>query len=272
MSWPDYELIDSGDRMKLERFGDVVLIRPEIQALWKKQIPEAWGKADAEFVVTDGKGVWKNVSAPHEWKISFQDATAVLRLTNFKHIGIFPEQAANWEWLSGRCSQKSGTRVLNIFGYTGMASIIAAKAGAQVTHVDASKTTLNWANENREASGLPEDAIRWIFDDALSFVRREVKRGNHYDGIVLDPPAFGRGAKGEVWHIEEDLPHLLEECSKLLTDQGFLLLNGYAAGYTSSSFEQLIASYVPNRLVESGELLLASADGRKISSGIYARI
>lgn len=271
-TWTDYELLDSGGRMKLERFGEVVLARPETQALWEKKRPQLWEKANATFFMREGKGVWNNRNAPKEWKIAWGSAVATLRLTNFKHVGIFPEQAANWEWLQGEVNKRENPRVLNLFGYTGLASIVAAQAGALVTHLDASKTTLDWANENREASGLERDAIRWIFDDTLTFVRREVKRGNTYDGIVLDPPAFGRGGKGEVWHIETDLPKLLNECAKLLTPDGFLLLNGYAAGYTPTSFRQLLESHFPNRTPASGELFVENADGTRISSGIFARI
>lgn len=271
-TWPDYELLDSGNHYKLERFGEVILARPETQAIWEKARPEIWDSAHATFVSEQGKGRWITKNAPNEWRISWDNATCILRLTNFKHIGVFPEQVANWRWISGEVRRRTNPRVLNLFGYTGMASIVAAQAGAMVTHVDASKTTLTWANENREVSGLPEDAIRWIFDDALTFIRREVKRGNHYDGIILDPPAFGRGAKGEVWRIENDLPKLLHDCASLLVPDGFLVLNGYAAGYTPTSFKQLVLSHFPNRDCESGELLLQSEDSKSISSGIYARL
>lgn len=270
-NWPSYELIDSGEHMKLERFGDVILARPETQAIWKKQNPGAWQTAHAVFESNDGKGLWKNTAAPQEWEVRYQEVAAIARLTNFKHIGIFPEQAPNWDWIKEVVSKKNAPRVLNLFGYTGIASIAAAHSGAHVTHVDASRQSLDWAKDNMLASGLREDAIRWILDDALQFVKREAKRGNVYDGIILDPPAFGRGAKGEVWHIEDDLPKLMHELTKLCAPQGFLLLNGYAAGYTPQSFLQLVQSYFPQAMSEYGELQLPEKTGRLISSGIYVR-
>jgi 23S rRNA (cytosine1962-C5)-methyltransferase len=274
--WSDYELLDSGEHMKLERFGEVVLARPETQAIWKKSFPQKWDGAHATFTFSDGKGKWALTGAPREWDIAWKQAKAKLELTNFKHIGIFPEQAENWEWVhhrikGSRAKDKGGEcKVLNLFGYTGMASVVAVQAGAKVTHVDASKQSIEWGRANMILSGLPEDAIRWILDDALAFVKREVKRGNTYHGIILDPPAFGRGAKGEVWHIEEDLPRLMEEVSHLLAPDGFLLLNGYAAGYTATSFLQLVASHFPDRACEYGELFLQGGD-RLISEGIYVR-
>lgn len=273
--WPEYELLDSGDGMKLERFGEVVLARPETQAIWKKRDTRAWDKADATYYMKDGKGSWAGPHKPQEWEIRFNKAVAQLTLTNFKHIGIFPEQAPNWEWTAHRIESMgkkgTGVKVLNLFGYTGMASIVAAQAGAKVTHVDASKQSIEWGKENMRLSGLPEDAIRWIVDEALVFAKREARRGNTYDGIILDPPAFGRGAKGEVWHIEEDLPKLMQELTKLLTPTGFLLLNGYAAGYTPTSFLQLVESYFPGRECEYGELQLVGGE-RVVSEGIYSRI
>ncbi len=273
--WPHYELLDSGDGMKLERFGNVTLARPEIQAIWKKADKNLWDKADATYYMKEGKGSWAGPHKPKEWDIRFNTAVAQLTLTNFKHIGIFPEQAPNWEWIGNSVKGianriKTEPKVLNLFGYTGVASVVAAQAGAKVTHVDASKQSIEWGKENIKLSGLPEDAIRWIVDEALVFAKRESRRANTYDGIILDPPAFGRGAKGEVWHIEEDLPKLMNELTKLLATNGFLLLNGYAAGYTPTSFLQLVESYFPGRDCEYGELQLAGGD-RVISEGIYVR-
>jgi 23S rRNA (cytosine1962-C5)-methyltransferase len=262
--------------MKLERFGDVVLARPETQALWEKKFPQKWDDAHATFIFSEGKGKWAITGAPREWDITWNDVVARLELTNFKHVGIFPEQAENWNWISSavRTQKRDGgngeCKVLNLFGYTGIASVVAAKEGAKVTHVDASKQSIEWGKTNMMLSALPEDAIRWILDDALAFVKREVKRGNTYQGIILDPPAFGRGAKGEVWHIEQDLPRLMEGVAALLASGGFLLLNGYAAGYTPTSFLQLVASHFPDRRCEYGELFLSGGD-RLISEGIYVR-
>lgn len=275
-SWEEYELLDSGNNEKLERFGEVVLARPEPQAIWPKGGAEQWANAQATFVMQEGRGVWLGAQKPREWEVSFGESTAQLTLTNSKHIGMFPEQAPNWQWLTEQvafhkqCAEGQEVRVLNLFGYTGMASVVMAQAGAKVTHVDASKQSVEWAKENMRLSELPEDSVRWIVDDASVFVKREAKRGNTYAGIVLDPPAFGRGAKGEVWHIAEDLPKLLSGVSDILAEKGFLLLNGYAAGYTPTSFVQLAEAYLPGRIFEYGELQLVGAQ-RIISEGIYVR-
>ena len=288
--WRDYELIDSGDNRKLERFGKYILIRPETQALWQPSQPAAWKRANAEFRFTEGKGAWMNKkSVPEEWEMQWNEARFVLRLTGFKHIGVFPEQAANWEWIAEQVMHAGRVRhappkVLNLFGYTGIASIVAAKAGAHVTHVDASRQSNEWAKENARLSEVPAESIRFLFDDALKFAEREVRRGVFYDGIILDPPAFGRGAKGEVWHIEEHLSRLLSAVAKLLAAKPgtFFLLNGYAAGYSPRSFLQAVTNVfgdVPTRQmrpmsgVEFGELELAGLGDveRVVPSGIYVR-
>jgi len=278
LPWADYELLDSGENMKLERFGEIVVARPETQALWAKMQPALWSKAHAEFAFKDGKGVWRTKGVPKSWPLSWQSARFLAELTGFKHTGIFPEQAPNWEWIADRTRNLREPAVLNLFGYTGIASIVAAQAGAHVTHVDASKHSVTWAHENAKLSNLPETAIRWIVDDALAFAKREMKRESFYDGIILDPPAFGRGAKGEVWHIEEDLSKLLPILKALLKDTpgAFFLLNGYAAGYASHSFAQAIESVFspPSGGVEgeSGELRIAeSGSDRLLPSGIYVR-
>jgi 23S rRNA (cytosine1962-C5)-methyltransferase len=213
-------------------------------------------------------------SVPESWQLSWQDARFLARLTGFKHTGIFPEQAPNWEWLVEKISKREKPQVLNLFGYTGIASVVAAQAGAFVTHVDASKQSLDWAHENARLSQVSEDGIRWILDDALAFVKREVRRGASYDGIILDPPAFGRGAKGEVWKIEEDFPALLEELKGLLSDApgSFLLVNGYAAGYAPRSFAQAVESVFGDMDGECGELFIQeSSSKRVIPAGIYVR-
>jgi len=280
-NWKDYELLDSGENMKLERYGSVVVARPETQAIWKKQKPELWDKADAVFSWSENKGAWSTRAGWSEsWPVSWEGVTASAELTSFKHVGIFPEQAPNWRWAGERIAalKANGTEspsVLNLFGYTGIASVAAAKAGAKPTHVDSSKQSVAWARENASASGLPEDAIRWLVDDALAFAKREVRRGSKYDGIILDPPAFGRGAKGEVWHIEENLPELMEALKDLLSDApgSFFLINGYAAGYTPQSFLQLVESHFgPQATGEYGELRIPeSGSDRAVSAGIYVR-
>lgn len=291
LPWRDYELIDSGDNRKLERYGKYILIRPETQAIWKTAHPEAWKRANAEFRWADKKGSWlKKSGMPEAWELSWEDVRFTARLTSFKHTGVFPEQAANWQWLSERAKALAGTgartrgqsegppHVLNLFGYTGIASIAAAKAGARVTHVDASRQSNMWAKENARLSGIPEESIRYLLDDALKFAEREVRRGAAYDGIVLDPPAFGRGADGEVWRIEEHILKLLDALKAILSKKpgAFFLLNGYAAGYAPQSFLQAMESCFPevkkNATGEFGELRIREADSERcIPSGIYVR-
>lgn len=274
LPWEDYELLDSGENMKLERFGEIVVARPETQALWLKMRSETWAQAAAEFQFKDQKGSWIAKNVPESWQLSWNAARFSARLTGFKHVGVFPEQEANWSWIRDRVEVKSDMQVLNLFGYTGIASIIAAQAGAFVTHVDASKQSLDWAHENARLSGLPDDRIRWMLDDALAFAKREVRREKKYDGIILDPPAFGRGSKGEVWRIEDDLPALLTVLEQLLSkDAGsFFLMNGYAAGYAAPAFSQAIESVFGEVEGESGELRIKEAhSNRVIPSGIYAR-
>lgn len=272
-SWRDYELLDSGDNRKLERFGAVIVIRPETQAIWRPARPEEWEKAQAEFRSAEGKGTWKKKDAPDSWPMSWEDIHFTLRLTSFKHTGVFPEQAESWKWIRERVSALQSPNILNLFGYTGIASIVAAKAGGRVTHVDASKQSNTWAKENAELSGVSE-GIRYILDDALKFAKREVRRGAIYDGIILDPPAFGRGPKGEVWHIEDHLPELLDTLRMIhAKNQGaFFLLNGYAAGYTPLSFLQLVQSVFGKTNGEFGELRIQESQSERcISSGIYVR-
>jgi 23S rRNA (cytosine1962-C5)-methyltransferase len=288
--WPDYELLDSGDNKKLERFGEFTLIRPETQAIWKIGKPELWKNAKMEFRFDGGKGSWHGKGASETWDISWNnEARFSLRLTAFKHTGVFPEQAPNWEWIRDRVAalKKHGEvqpKVLNLFGYTGIASIIAAKHGALVTHLDASKQSNTWAKENATLSEVPADALRYITDDALKFVEREIRRGSMYDGIILDPPAFGRGPDGEVWRIEEDICTLLDATKKIFSDKpgSFFLLNGYAAGYApqsllqsmESSFPELKAGHASGKNMngEFGELRVKeSGTDRCVPSGIYVR-
>ena len=274
-AWADYALIDCGEGMKLERFGEVVLARPDTQAIWQKSSPEKWKEANATFSLKEGKGKWqKKSSTPEYWEASFEDVRFGLRLGGFKHVGIFPEQAGNWQFIEDSVGSLDAPKVLNLFGYTGVATLVAAKAGAQVTHVDASKQSLDIASANAGLSGLSKDSVRWIPDDALAYARRELRRGAKYDGIVLDPPAFGRGAKGQVWHIEEDLPKLLSILKDLLSDKpgAFLVLNGYAAGYSATAFAELVKDYFPKLKGSYGELLITDEAGeRHLPSGIYVR-
>ena len=272
--WSDYELLDSGDGQKLERYGAFTLVRPETQALWSPRRPELWKEANAEFRRHGEKGEWKTRECPDAWDMSWKDLQFAVRLTSFKHTGVFPEQAGNWEWIREQVGHIQAPHVLNLFGYTGVATLAAAKAGAHVTHVDASKQSNAWAKENAERSDIPEGSVRYILDDALKFVEREVRRGASYEGVILDPPAFGRGAKGEVWHIEEDLPRLLRALAKLLSPKpgSFFLLNGYAAGYAPQSFAQAVHDHFVFKEGEFGELRIAeSVPDRCVPSGIYVR-
>ena len=284
LPWSDYELLDSGENMKLERFGEVIVARPETQALWKKLRPELWNKAHAVFAFRDKRGGWDvRKPIPESWELAWNDTRFTAALTGFKHTGIFPEQAPNWQWLRERmCGFVNPTsdvgftkpHILNLFGYTGVASVVAAQAGAFVTHVDASKQSLDWAHDNARRSLVSEDAIRWVLDDALAFAKREARRGAEYDGVILDPPAFGRGAKGEVWKIEEALPELLDTLREVLSDApgSFFLLNGYAAGYASRAFAQAVESTFGKVDGESGELFIReSSSERVIPAGIYVR-
>ncbi len=276
--WEDYELIDSGDGEKLERYGSVVLIRPETQALWHPAHPEEWRKAAAHFRFAGGRGAWeKDKGVPEKWEMKWKGIRFTVRLTSFKHTGVFPEQAPNWEWLAERVKRMAEPKVLNLFGYTGIASVVAARSGAQVTQIDASKQSNTWAKDNARISGVPEENIRFLLDDALKFAEREGRRGSVYDGIILDPPAFGRGPKGEVWKIEEGFEPLLKALVPLFSPKpdAFFILNGYAAGYSPRSFLQAVEGAFPEIAEAEGEFgelnIKESGSGRLVPSGIYLR-
>lgn len=275
LPWEDYELLDSGEHAKLERFGEITVMRPETQALWRKRRPELWEQARASFYFHDKKGIWSlHAPVPDSWNLSWNGVTFSARLTSFKHTGLFPEQTPNWLWSRLQIMNLEKPNVLNLFGYTGIASMVAAQAGAFVTHVDASKQSLDWAHANAKLSGIPETSARWVLDDALAFSKREARRNVTYNGIILDPPAFGRGAKGEVWKIEESLPDLLEALEKILskTPGSFFLINGYASGYASRSFAQAVESIFGEVNGECGELhIKESSSERVIVAGIYVR-
>jgi 23S rRNA (cytosine1962-C5)-methyltransferase len=231
--WKDYEVLDSGNSQKLERFGALELTRFEPQAIWKPALPlSEWQNTDAVFRLEKGKqsGEWQfKHDFPKEWTIDLNGLTVELRIHNSRHIGIFPEQLPGWLWIEEQIrSAQTSPKVLNLFGYTGVASLFAARAGAEVTHVDASRASVKWAQQNQQLSGLSEKPIRWIVDDAFKFVEREVRRGNRYDGILLDPPRFGRGPKGEVWKFEKTVQELLQACRNILSPQPlFFYLTAY---------------------------------------------
>jgi len=278
--WPDYELLDSGNGNKLERFGSFRLNRPEPEAIWKPALPEnEWGKADATFIAGRGEesGQWQlRTKMPERWSIHFRKIKFWLQLSSSRHIGIFPEQAVQWDWIMKQSTSANSrpVKVLNLFGYSGIASLAAASAGAQVTHVDASPKAVRWARENQELSGLANAPIRWIVDDALKFVRREIKRGKRYDGLILDPPKFGRGPKGEVWEFYKLLPALLADCRAVVCeDPKFLLITAYAVKASSLTLleviEELMSSFCGT--ASAGELLLhEKSAGRYLSKAIFA--
>ena len=283
----EYELLDSGEGEKLERYDAVILVRPDPQALWARSLSrDVWSNAHAVFVHEGSRGKWniKKSATEHiqeKWQVQLSGVICTLKLSPFKHVGIFPEQSVHWTWLSEIITKhlqegRKKISVLNLFGYTGGASIAAALAGATVTHVDASESTVAWSKLNRAASGLPDDAIRFIVDDARKFVEREIRRGNTYDIIILDPPIYGRGAKNELWKIEDDLVPLLSKIKKLLSSEPIaVLLNGYAAGYSHVAYAQTLAS-VTDKLggtLTSGELMIeeSSPSARLLPCGIFAK-
>ena len=271
-----YELIDSGGEEKLERFGDVTLARPDPQALWEKKLATShWGLANGKFEREGKDGRWTG-KLPKEWQIEFGGLKFLIKPTSFKHTGLFPEQESNWQWGS-ELIKNAGREVsvLNVFGYTGGATLAAAKAGAKVTHVDASKTAVAWARENAKLSGLEDKPIRWITDDAITFLKREIKRGVKYDCVVMDPPAFGHGPDGEVWKFEENFLELLTLVGQLLSDKPlFVLVNGYAAGYSPLAFAYNLESFEKKfgGSIEYGDLAIAESNSdRVLPAGIFAR-
>ena len=284
--WSDYALLDSGDGRKLERFGKVVLDRPDAQAFWNSSLSsEEWERADARFLAgreEEGKGRWeaRTDMSSKPWMLSYDDLAIRAELTGFRHVGLFPEHRVHWDWASSRITHLRQDRgrapeVLNLFGYTGMASLAAAKAGAKVTHVDASKKAIGWARENQASSNLDDRPIRWICEDAARFVAREVRRGNRYDGIILDPPKYGRGPKNEIWRLEEHMPQLLEDCRALLDDQSsFLILTAYATHLSSLSLRQVCdAAFasLDGRLSFGEMTIRETSAGRLLPTSLFVR-
>ncbi len=315
--WEDYELLDSGDGYRLERFGKYVLQRPDPQIIWKKKLPNLWDKADAIFKRdTSDKGHWvkKNSQMPNNWQINYKNLKFILKLTNFKHTGVFPEQHLMWDFISDAIStrisegvtnkgglpmarsgliakqlpnehQREGNvwqdpdgnqiNILNLFAYTGISTIVAASAGAKVTHIDASKPTITWAHENQKASNLDDKLIRWILDDATKFVQREIKRGIKYDGIIMDPPVFGHGPDGSMWKFNESFPKLLTLVKQVLSDKPlFIIINAYAISSSALMLKNVMEDYFSDLdgKFEVGELvLLESKNKRPLSTGIFGR-
>src|ERR1700712_4902795 len=280
--WKDYELIDCGDFEKMERFGNLILIRPEPQAIWSKGLSEAeWTKQHhIRFKgrsATSGEWVKKMNNLPDRWNIEYKnnDVKINLRmaLTSFKHVGMFPEQAVNWDYISKHVKlfKAEQPKVLNLFAYTGGASLIAKAAGADTTHVDSIKQVVTWGNENMELSGIKD--IRWVVEDALKFVKREVKRGKTYNGIILDPPAYGHGPNGEKWKLEDSLNEMMHDVVKLLDpEEHFLILNTYSLGFSSVIVQNLIQSAYPKvQNLEIGELYLQATAGSKLPLGVFGK-
>ncbi len=269
----DYELLDSGGGEKLERFGNIILRRPDPQVLWDKSLPNSiWQSAAAHF---DKQWLGRK-KVPESWNIYMGAYQFKLKLSAFKHVGIFPEQESNWNFISETISKASKpVSVLNLFGYTGGTTLAALLSNANVVHVDGSKTALSWAKENTELSGLSDKSVRWILDDALSFVKREIKRGHVYDAVVMDPPAFGHGPTGETWKIEQHLPELIGLLPKLLSKKPlFVLVNGYASGYSPLAYRTLLDSLTAlyGGTVDMGEVAIEEKDSKRLlPAGIFAR-
>lgn len=276
--FPDYELLDSGLGYRYERFGTYRLVRPDPQAIWQRTLPEdEWGKADALFEkTTEGKERWVNKNnVPTRWLMHYQDIAFWAELSPFKHTGVFPEQVLQWEFITKKITkEKKQLSILNLFAYTGVASLVASKAGAKVTHVDASKPTIAWARENQAASGLQDKPIRWILDDAIKFTEREARRGVQYDGVIMDPPVYGHGPNGEKWDFNESFPILLHACKQVLSDRPvFIIINAYAISASSIMLENMLQDMTKGMSgkIESGELALRQRSNRLLSTGIFGR-
>jgi 23S rRNA (cytosine1962-C5)-methyltransferase len=279
--WEDYRLLDSGNGRKLERYGQYRIVRPEPQAMWTPRRDEAfWDAADAVF--TGGKdeesdGRWRyRRPLPETWKMSYRGISFLGRFTAFRHVGVFPEQETHWDWMLGLIEGvRRPLNILNLFGYTGIASLLAARAGASVVHIDASKKSIAWARENQALSGLNDLPIRWITEDAMKFVAREERRGARYDAIILDPPKFGRGPKNEVWDLFTDLPEMMRRCRRLLSDRPlFVTLTAYSIRASFMATHELAAEVFDDigGTLESGELLLREEDGgRLLSTSLFSR-
>jgi len=279
--WKDYELIDSGEGVKLERFGKYVLWRPEPQAVWSKSLSEKeWMKMAHASFQQEGShsGKWTRYKdIQDQWYVNYRYKQMHLKfrlgMTGFKHVGIFPEQAVNWNFIYDSCQLMEQPKVLNLFAYTGGASLAARAAGADVTHCDSIKNVLNWANANMQASKLSD--IRWLLEDAFKFVKRESNRGRTYNGIILDPPAYGHGPKGEKWKLEDMIDELTASVAKIVDPrQFFVVFNSYSLGFSSLILENLVRTHFPSKILrksETGELFLPERSGRRLPMGIFMR-
>ena len=282
--WKDYEVIDTGDGEKLERWGKYILCRPDPQVIWSSDKKDpCWKKLNAHYHRSNrGGGEWEFFDLPDQWSISYRDLTFQLKPFSFKHTGLFPEQAVNWDWMIEKIKERKEKapgleiKVLNLFAYTGGATLAAASAGASVTHVDASKGMVQWAKENARSSHLEDAPIRWLVDDCVKFAEREIRRGNHYDAIILDPPSYGRGPKGEIWKIEESVYPFLQLLSNLLCDHPlFVLINSYTTGLQPAVLTYMLESAIASKYkgnVESAEIgLPVSSNGLVLPCGASGR-
>lgn len=278
-NWKDYEILDMADGEKLERWNNVILIRPDPQIIWKeKSFKEKWKTAFARYNRSNtGGGAWQyNKKVPEKWQVKYKELTFNIKPMGFKHTGLFPEQAANWDWMINKIkSEKREIKVLNLFAYTGGATVACSYAGAQVCHVDSSKGMVAWAKENIASSGLADRPVRFIIDDVTKFVQREIRRGNKYDAIIMDPPSYGRGKNGEVWQFENNISDLVELCSQVLSDDPlFFLINSYTTGISSKVLENILNIKL-NRFkgkLSSGEIGLPMTNSKLVlPCGIYGR-
>lgn len=295
--WNGYALLDSGNGLRLEQFGPYTTVRPDPQAIWQPSLEQSeWLQADVRFVRTRAdKGEWKfKRHLPEKWLMHWHNLSFWTRLTSFKHTGVFPEQSLQWEWIMSKIEDRKSKRerqvstsnpsptfhplpsdisVLNLFGYTGIATLAAAAAGAKVTHVDASKPSLMWARENQKISKLEDKPIRWILDDAVKFVEREIRRNNTYDAVIMDPPVYGHGPTGQIWKFSEAFPKLMENICKLLSPNPlFVVVNAYAISSSALMLQNVLADYLPKGKIDVGELVLEEKiSHRPLSTGIFAR-
>ena len=276
--WKDYEILDMANGEKLERWKDVILVRPDPQIIWKQpSFPNKWKQVNATYHRSKtGGGAWEYTKKmPSSWKIQYKNLTFNIKPMGFKHTGLFPEQAVNWDWMIDKIQKaKRPIKVLNLFAYTGGATVACLSAGASVCHVDSSKGMVTWAKENVVASGLQDKPVRYIIDDVVKFVNREIRRGNTYDAIVMDPPSYGRGANGEVWQFEEQIADLVALCTKVLSDKPlFFLINSYTTGISSTVLQNLLSIHMPKKgLLENGEIGLPMKGSNLIlPCGIYGR-
>ena len=276
--WNDYQILDMANGEKLEKWNNITLVRPDPQIIWKqKTYPEKWKKADAKYSRSNtGGGAWNyNKKLPSAWQVKYKDLVFNIKPMGFKHTGLFPEQAVNWDWMINKIkSTNKKIRVLNLFAYTGGATVACLSAGASVCHVDSSKGMVSWAKENVTSSGLQDRKVRYIVDDVVKFVNREIRRGNKYDAIIMDPPSYGRGTNGEVWKFEDNIYDLVELCSKVLTDKPlFFLINSYTTGISSMVLENILKLNIHAKgKFSNGEIGIPMQNSNLVlPCGIYGR-